>query len=70
MEEFKMAWERLLEKDQLEIIMDTDKGTIMLETSTGGAVPRYVTVHIQNVQELDEIIAALQKAKKVITLLN
>jgi hypothetical protein len=65
-----MAWERLLEKDQLEIIMDTEKGTLMLETSTGGAVPRYVTVHIQNVQELDEIIAALQKAKNVISLLN
>lgn len=65
-----MAWERLLERDQLEIIIDTDKGTLMLETSSGGAVPRYVTVHIQNVQELEEIIAALHKAKDVIHLLN
>ncbi|QGQ94431.1 hypothetical protein EHS13_05690 [Paenibacillus psychroresistens] len=65
-----MAWERLLEKDQLEIIMDTDKGTVMLETSSGGAVPRYVTIHIQNEQELDEIIAALQKAKNLILSLN
>jgi hypothetical protein len=60
-----MAWEQLLTKDQLEIIVDTDKGTLMMETSSGGAVPRYVTVHIQNEQELDEIIAALQKAKDV-----
>jgi hypothetical protein len=65
-----VAWERLLEKDQLEIIVDTDKGTLMLETSSGGAVPRYVTVHIQNEQELDELIRALQKAKEVIQLVN
>jgi hypothetical protein len=63
-----MAWERLLEKDQLEIIIDTDKGTLMLETSSGGAVPRYVTVHIQNEQELNEILDALQKAKTIMTL--
>lgn len=60
-----MAWERLLEKDQLEIIMDTEKGSLMLETSSGGAVPRYVTVHIQTEQALDEIITALQKAKDI-----
>jgi hypothetical protein len=60
-----MAWERLLEKNQLEIIIDMDKGTLMLETSSGGAVPRYITVHIQNEQELNELIAALQKAKDV-----
>jgi hypothetical protein len=65
-----MAWERLLAKNQLEIIVDTDKGTLMMETSSGGAVPRYVTVHIQNEQELDELIAALQKAKDVMVLLN
>ena len=63
-----MAWERLLEKDQLEIIVDTEKGTLMLETSTGGAVPRYVTVHVQNEQELNEIINALLKAKEVMSL--
>jgi hypothetical protein len=63
-----MAWERLLEKNQLEIIVDTDKGTLMLETSSGGAVPRYVTVHIQNEQELDELIAALLKAKEFMVL--
>jgi hypothetical protein len=61
-----MAWERLLAKDQLELIADTEKGTLMLETSSGGAIPRYVTVHIQNEQELDELIGALQKAKEVI----
>jgi HKD family nuclease len=65
-----MAWERLLAKDQLEIIVDTDKGTLMMETSSGGAVPKYVTVHIQNEQELDELIAALQKAKDFMVLLN
>jgi hypothetical protein len=65
-----MAWERLLAKNQLEIIVDTDKGTLMMETSSDGAVPRYVTVHIQNEQELDELIAALQKAKDVMVLLN
>jgi len=65
-----MAWERLLEKDQLEIIIDTDKGTLMLETSSGGAVPRYVTVHIQNEQELDDILHALQRAKEIMTLQN
>lgn len=63
-----MGWERLLEHDQLEITIDTDKGTLMLETSSGGAVPRYVTVHIQNEQELDEIITALYKAKDIMSL--
>jgi hypothetical protein len=65
-----MGWERLLAKDQLEIIVDTDKGTLMMETSSGGAVPRYVTVHIQNEQELDELIAALQKAKDFMVFIN
>jgi hypothetical protein len=65
-----MAWERLLVKDQLELIVDTEKGTLMLETSSGGAVPRYVTVHIQSEQVLDELIGALQKAKEVIQFVN
>jgi hypothetical protein len=65
-----MAWERLLEKNQLEIIVDTDKGNVMLETSSGGAVPRYVTVHIQDEQELDELILALNKAKAIVNLVN
>jgi hypothetical protein len=65
-----MAWERLFETDQLEIIIDTDKGHVMLETSSGGAVPRYVTVHIHKEQEIDELIHALQKAKEAMHLVN
>jgi ribonuclease HI len=66
----KMAWERLFETDQLEIIVDTDKGHVMLETSSGGAVPKYVTVHIQNEQEIEALIHALQKAKEAMLLIN
>lgn len=65
-----MAWERLYTKDQLEIVVDTDKGSLMMEASSGGAVPKYVTVHIQNEQEVDELIAALQKAKELMAVLH
>jgi hypothetical protein len=65
-----MAWERLLEKDQLEIIVDTEKGNVMIETSSGGAIPKYVTVHFQTEQEIDELIAALQKAKEAMLLVK
>ncbi|MDB5054235.1 MAG: hypothetical protein JWM44_2285 [Bacilli bacterium] len=58
-----MTWERILQKDQLELIVDTEKH-LMLETSSGGAVPRYVTVHIQSKEEINELIAALNKAKE------
>jgi hypothetical protein len=66
----KMAWERLFESHQLEITVDTAKGHVMLETSSGGAVPRYVTIHIQNEQEIEELIIALQKAKEAMLLVN
>jgi hypothetical protein len=59
-----MTWERILQKDQLELIVDTEKGHLMLETSSGGAVPRYVTVHIQSEEEINELIDALNKAKE------
>jgi hypothetical protein len=62
-----MAWERLLEKDQLEIIIDTERGHLMVETSSGGAVPKFITVHIQTEEEIDEVIQALLKAKAVLS---
>jgi hypothetical protein len=60
-----MVWERLLEKDQLEIIVDTERAHLMVEASSGGAVPKFITVHIQTEAEIDELIQALQKAKAV-----
>jgi len=65
-----MAWERLLEKEQLELIVDTEKNHLMIETSSGGAVPRFITIHVSTEQEIDEIIAALHKAKSLFNLLK
>lgn len=65
-----MAWERILEKEQLELIIDNETGHLMIETSSGGAVPRYITIHIHSELEIDEIIAALKKAKQLFIQLN
>ncbi|WP_135556497.1 hypothetical protein [Paenibacillus cymbidii] len=59
-----MAWERLLETEQLEVIVDDARRSVMLEVNSGSAVPKYITVHIATVRELDDVIAALQQARK------
>ncbi len=60
-----LAWERILEMAQLELILDTDKNHLMIEATTGGAVPRFVTVHINSDKEIDALIEALHKAKNM-----
>ena len=65
-----MAWERILQQEQLEMIIDTDKTHLMIEAASGGAVPRFITIHIDTEQEIDELIEALRKAKSMFNTLK
>jgi hypothetical protein len=58
-----MAWKPIYDSEQLSLIVDDDKQVAMLEVSSGGYVPRYVTLH-WNEQQLSEVIQALQKAQQ------
>jgi hypothetical protein len=57
-----MAWNTILQKDQLSIVIDDEHNRVLFETSSGGYRPRYVTLHL-NHDELDELISSLQQAK-------
>jgi hypothetical protein len=56
-----MAWKLIYESDHLQLILDDEKQTAMVEISSGGYRPRYITLH-WNEQELEEVIKALQSA--------
>jgi len=58
-----MAWKAIYDSEQLSLIVDDEKQVAMLEVSSGGYVPRYVTLH-WNEQELAEIIQALINAQQ------
>jgi hypothetical protein len=58
-----MAWKPIYDSEQLSLIVDDEKQVAMLEVSSGGYVPRYVTLH-WNEQELAEVIQALQNAQQ------
>ncbi|SFM02593.1 hypothetical protein SAMN03159341_11477 [Paenibacillus sp. 1_12] len=58
-----MAWKPIYESEQLSLIVDDDKQVAMLEVSSGGFVPSYITFHWSE-QELAEIIQALQNAQQ------
>ncbi|MED4604359.1 hypothetical protein P9314_27395 [Paenibacillus validus] len=58
-----MAWKTIFESEQLTLVVDQEKSSVMLETSSGGYRPRYVTLH-WTPKELDTVIEALHKAKR------
>ncbi|NHN32387.1 hypothetical protein [Paenibacillus agricola] len=60
-----MAWKPIYDSEQLSLIADDELKVAMLEVSSGGYVPRYVTLH-WNEQELAEVIQALQSAQQLL----
>ncbi|WP_438448641.1 hypothetical protein [Gorillibacterium sp. sgz5001074] len=58
-----MAWVQLLSEDLLNVTVDDERKVCMLEVSSGGSVPRYVTVHFDRPDQLDELIRSLEKAR-------
>jgi hypothetical protein len=57
-----VAWKTILQKDQISIVIDEERNHVLLETSSGGYRPRYVTLHI-DAEEVDELIHSLEQAK-------
>ncbi|MEK8131184.1 hypothetical protein WMW72_25080 [Paenibacillus filicis] len=57
-----MAWKTIYESEQLTLVVDQEKHTVMAETSSGGYRPRYVTLH-WSPEQLDTVIEALQAAR-------
>ncbi|WP_256758945.1 hypothetical protein [Cohnella sp. WQ 127256] len=47
----------------IDISADSEKKHVHIELSSSGYRPKYVSLFIDNSQELDQIIDALQKAK-------
>jgi hypothetical protein len=59
-----LAWKNVLDKEFVQVKADIAGQTVILEVNDGGITPSYVTVHLQ-VEELDELIAALLEAKRL-----
>jgi hypothetical protein len=60
-----MAWQTIFDNDQISLAADSEHKRALLELSSGGYRPRYVTLQMSSA-ELDELIAALQQAKAAI----
>lgn len=54
----------LFQDDQVSIVADDEKKNIMLELNSSGYRPRYVTLHLSNKEEIDNLIETLLKAKE------
>lgn len=52
--------------ENIDISADSDKKHVHIELSTSGYRPKYVSLFIDDRQELDRIIAALQQAKNAL----
>lgn len=61
-----MAWVQLLSRDHIEVTVDDERKICMLETVSGGSVPRYVTVQFDRADQLDELIRSLEQAKAML----
>ncbi|WP_248929661.1 hypothetical protein [Paenibacillus hamazuiensis] len=57
-----MAWTAIYESEQVSLVADREHGQALLEVSSGGYRPRYMTLRM-NAAELDLLIEALQRAK-------
>lgn len=58
-----MALVSILQDDQISIVADEEKRSVLLELNSSGYRPRYVTVHLQSREEIDRLIDALVSAK-------
>ncbi|MDQ1911491.1 hypothetical protein RAC89_13705 [Paenibacillus sp. GD4] len=56
-----MAWTTIFENEQLTVVVDDEKSNIMVELSSGGYRPRFVTAH-WSAEEAQAVIDALRKA--------
>ncbi|WP_409345768.1 hypothetical protein [Paenibacillus sp. MBLB4367] len=61
-----MAWVNVLSMEQLEIVVDDERKQCMIELSSSGSVPRYVTLHIDEAEQLETIIRALKEARQIL----
>lgn len=60
-EDCSLAWTSVFENEQLTVVVDEDKHNIMVELSTGGYRPRFVTAH-WSAEETKAVIQALEQA--------
>ncbi|SDD78110.1 hypothetical protein SAMN02799630_04023 [Paenibacillus sp. UNCCL117] len=58
-----MAWKTVYETEHVTLVVDQEKSLVMMETSSGGYRPRYVTLH-WSPEQLDAMIDALQLARR------
>lgn len=54
----------ILQDEQISIVADDQNKNILFEVSSSGYRPRYVTIHLNQREEIDRIIEALIKAKE------
>jgi len=52
----------VLQEEQISIAVDDEQQNIILELSSSGYRPRFVTMHINKREEVEQIIKALEKA--------
>lgn len=58
-----MGWKTLFQNEHMSLVLDTNHNHCMMEVSSGGYQPRYVTLHL-NGEDLSQLIDELQKAKE------
>lgn len=58
-----MALRNLYTSECLDVHADAERKTVQIEAASSGYRPRYVTVEIESLQELDRLIEALTAAR-------
>jgi ribosome maturation factor RimP len=61
-----MSLTSILQEEQISILADGEQKKILLEVSSSGYRPKYVTLHLDKTEDIDRIIEALIKAKEYI----
>lgn len=62
-----MAYRNVYSTENLDVHVDPDRKCVQLEASSSGYRPRYVTVEIDSLQELNRLIEALTDARNSMT---
>lgn len=58
-----MAYRNIFSTELLDVHADPERKTVQIEAASSGYRPRYVTVEIDSLEELDRLIAALSEAR-------
>jgi len=58
-----LALRNLYTSECLDVHADAERKTVQIEAASSGYRPRYVTVEIESLQELDRLIEALTAAR-------